>query len=163
MASIPVTLDGVLYDLANRTTQRVVFIGDASISGLSIGGGPIQPPAGQPPQGGGQPPHPAFPIWGPPGINFPDKPGYPPVVGGGPIIPPGSSVTPPKPGDATPPPDAPPKPTAPPPPDGAWYWQGVWQMWVWVPSAPPTSGTPPAGSDVGPAHPIQPTVPQPKK
>jgi hypothetical protein len=38
--------------------------------------------------GPGGPPHPAFPIWGGPGSNFPDRPGYPPVVGGGPIIPP---------------------------------------------------------------------------
>jgi len=38
---------------------------------------PTQPPGG----GGGQPGVPTFPIWGPPGSNFPDKPGYPPVAG----------------------------------------------------------------------------------
>jgi hypothetical protein len=160
MAAVPITLDGVLYDLLDRTTRRVIFIGDASLSGLSVGGGPMPggPGNGQPPIPGGPPPHPAFPIWGGPGAGFPDKPGYPPVVGGGPIIP---AFTPPKPGDATPPPDAPPMPTEPPPPTGAWYWQGLWQMWVWVPS-PATSTPPPDMGNVGPAHPIQPTVPEPK-
>lgn len=89
MAAVEVTITGVLYDKLARTTQQVVLIGDATLTGLGVGGGPIQPP-GQPPGGGGggQPPHPAFPIWGGPGAGFPDKPGYPPVVGGGPVVPP---------------------------------------------------------------------------
>jgi hypothetical protein len=36
----------------------------------------VIPPGGSPPPG-----HPAFPIWGGPGIEFPDVPGYPPVAG----------------------------------------------------------------------------------
>jgi hypothetical protein len=166
MASIPVSLDGFLYDLLNRTTQRVLILADASLQGLSIGGGPIQPPPGggtQPP-GGGYPPHPAFPIYGP---GIPTQPVDPGWGVGGPGKPPegggGGGGFPPKPGDAQPPPGAPPKPTAPPPPDGTWYWQGLWQMWVWVPSTPPpTGGTTPPSTDVGPAHPIAPTVPEPK-
>ena len=87
MAAIDVSISGMLYDKLNRTTQSVLLIGEASLTGLGIGGGPLPggPGGGG---GGGAPPHPAFPIWGPPGINFPDKPGYPPVVGGGPILPP---------------------------------------------------------------------------
>jgi len=104
MAEVPVTLNGVLYDLYGRTTERVVFIGQGSLTGLGVGGGPVYPsrPPGQPgwgpeppphPEhpivmpppggggGGGQPGAPTFPIWGPPGSNFPDKPGYPPVAG----------------------------------------------------------------------------------
>lgn len=87
MADIPIQISGVLFDKTARTQQAVYLIGHASIVGLTVGGGPIIPPDDvvQPP--GGQPPHPAFPIWGPPGVDFPDKPGYPPTVGGGPILP----------------------------------------------------------------------------
>jgi hypothetical protein len=99
MAAIPVTLDGVVYDLYNRTTQRVIFFGDASLTGLGPGGGPIVPPPGggtQPP-GGGQPPHPAFPIAGPPGSGFPDKPGYPPTAEHPIVKPPDEGTKPPDP------------------------------------------------------------------
>lgn len=89
MAAVEVTISGVLYDKINRTTQPVVLIGEATLTGLGVGGGPVIPPEGG---GGDKPPtspgHPAFPIWGGPGAGFPDKPGYPPVVGGGPIVPP---------------------------------------------------------------------------
>lgn len=57
MSAVEVTITGVLYDKLNRTTQQVVLIGEASLTGLGVGGGPIQPP-GQP----GGPVH----IWGPP-------------------------------------------------------------------------------------------------
>jgi hypothetical protein len=162
MASIPVTLDGIMYDLLNRTTQRVLILADASLQGVSIGGGPIQPPPGGGQQPG-YPPHPAFPIYGP---GIPTQPVDPGFGVGGPGKPPGGGVIePPKPGDATPPPGSPPKPTAPPTSEGTWYWNLLWAMWVWVPAAspPPTGGTTPPSTDVGPAHPIAPTVPQPKR
>lgn len=113
MAAVEVTISGVLYDKINRTTQPVVLIGEASLTGLGVGGGPIIPP----PQPPGWPPHPEHPIWppqppgsgGPPpgGIglhpehpivippNAPNvpPPGSPPVIIGGtqpvnPITPP---------------------------------------------------------------------------
>ena len=79
MAAVEVTISGVLFDKLNRTTQNVVLIGEASLTGLGVGGGPIIPPEApvQPP---GIPPHPAFPIAGPPGTIFPPGPGYPPVA-----------------------------------------------------------------------------------
>lgn len=55
MAAIQVTLSGMLYDRLARTTQNVVFMGDASLTGIGIGGGPIVPPEG------GQPPDPNAP------------------------------------------------------------------------------------------------------
>jgi hypothetical protein len=115
MASVPITLDGALYDLWAKTTQRVVFIGQASLTGLSVGGGPIIPdtPPSQPP-GGGPPGQPIHPIWGPPGIELPPGPGFPPVAGHPlpiPPLPPGT--TPPNPGDPT---------TPMPPPAGSAGW-----------------------------------------
>lgn len=87
MASVEVTISGVLYDKVARTTQPVVLIGEASLTGLGIGGGPIIPP-GQPPVG--QPPG----IWGPT-----DPRPTPPI----PIYP-GGSPDPPKPPDPVQPP-----------------------------------------------------------
>lgn len=74
MAAIPVTIDGMLYDLYARTSQRVILFGDASVTGIGIGGGPIIPP-GQPPGiwGGGNVPMPSPPI-----ANVPGAPGYQP-------------------------------------------------------------------------------------
>lgn len=110
MASVPVTMDGVLYDLYARTTQRVIFIGEASLTGLSVGGGPIIPPpgGGQPP-GNGRPPHVEHPIPPRPDHGLPPivpvppdtpnvpPPGSPPVIVGGthpinPIVPPEAVV-----------------------------------------------------------------------
>lgn len=106
MAAIEITVSGVLYDKLNRTMQQVVLIGEASLTGLGIGGGPIIPPD----KPGHPPGYPAFPIAGPPGVDFPDKPGYPPTIGGGPIIPP----------PIEPPPN--PETPKPPPPGGGWGW-----------------------------------------
>jgi len=53
MAEVPIQISGMLYDLLNKTTQRVVLMGNASIIGLSVGGGPIIPPDSTPPPGGG--------------------------------------------------------------------------------------------------------------
>src|SRR5499427_9936408 len=103
MAAIPITFNGVLYDLYGRTTQRVVFIGEASYSDLGIWSGPIIPPQQPPQQPPGQPIH---PIWGPPGFA-PPGPGMPPGIWGGPWVPPGG------PGVPTQPPDIPNKPSDP--------------------------------------------------
>lgn len=109
-----VTITGVLYDKVNRTSQNVVLIGDAYITGLTIGGGPIIPP-GQPPLG----------IWGPtdprPTPPIPIYPGgtpNPPVIWPGPGVPPEGQAPIPShpialPGDPWWPPTAP--PTMPPP------------------------------------------------
>ena len=75
MAAVEVTITGVLYDKTARTTQPVVLIGEASLTGVGVGGGPIIPPGGSTPPG-----KPVFPIWGPPGIELPPSPGYPPVA-----------------------------------------------------------------------------------
>ena len=104
MAAVEVTISGVLYDKVNRTTQPVVLIGEASLTGLGVGGGPIVPPA-QPP---GKPPG----IWGGPIDPYPDHglPGPQPPSGAHPEhpiyyppnIPPGvTPPSPPNPGDPT--------------------------------------------------------------
>lgn len=64
MAAVEVTISGVLYDKYNRTQQNVVLIGEGSLTGLGVGGGPIIPP-GQPPSGA----HPEHPIFYPPGTG----------------------------------------------------------------------------------------------
>ena len=80
MASVPITIDGVLFDKYGRTTQLVRLMGEASITGLGVGGGPIMPPdqPGKPPGGdhiwgGGNEPFPTPPI-----ANVPGAPGYRP-------------------------------------------------------------------------------------
>lgn len=102
MAAVEVTISGMLYDKINRTTQNVVLIGEATLTGVGIGGGPIYPPPGGG-GGDGKPPG----IWGPtdprptPPIAFP--PGW---VGG---VPPGGWPDPPTPpGSNIPPPGSPP-------------------------------------------------------
>lgn len=86
MAAVEVTISGVLYDKTARTTQPVVLIGEASLTGLGVGGGPIIPP-GQPPSGGGGPPG----IWGPtdprPTPPIANVPGLPPTTDPPPIDP----------------------------------------------------------------------------
>lgn len=49
MSAIGVIIDGLLFDKTGRTRQNVCLIGAASIAGLGVGGGPIDPPSGQPP------------------------------------------------------------------------------------------------------------------
>lgn len=99
MAAVEVTISGVLYDKVARTTQPVVIIGEASLTGLGIGGGPIYPPGSCNPPG----------IWGPT-----DPRPTPPI----PIYPGG---TPDPPGIPTEPPPNPETPK-PPPPGGGWGW-----------------------------------------
>jgi hypothetical protein len=83
MGTVPVTIDGVFLPKTKTATdvpKPGVFVGQLSITGLGVGGGPVIPPDA-PPVPPGQPGSPTFPIWGPPGIDFPDVPGYPPVAG----------------------------------------------------------------------------------
>jgi hypothetical protein len=135
MAAVELSYRAVLYDLRSKASYEVMLVGDAFVTGLGVGGGPMPPGQG----GGGQPPwypgHPEHPIpptvWPqPPGggggqPNPPWWPGHPehpipPVVGGGPIYPPNvppdiQPPTPPNPGDPT---------TPVPPPQG----QGGWPV-----------------------------------
>ena len=86
MSAVEVTISGVLYDKVNRTTQNVVLIGEAFLTGLGVGGGPIIPPPG--------PGGPVDPGYG--------KPTPPDVIWGGRPPPGGGSWVPPQPGDPHP-------------------------------------------------------------
>lgn len=103
MAAVEVTISGLLYDKLNRTTQNVVLIGEAMLTGLGVGGGPIIPP------GGGQPPSPGVPTHP---IMLPGMPGW-----GDPH--PAHPISLPQP--PTEPPSNPSEPK-PPPPGGGWGW-----------------------------------------
>lgn len=100
MAAVEITISGVLYDKLNRTQQAVVLIGDASLTGLGIGGGPMPPGPGKPPGiwGGPIDPYPGHPL--PPSGLHPSHPI---------VLPPDKPTDP---------------PTEPPtnPPDPAWSW-----------------------------------------
>lgn len=80
MAAIPITINGVVCDLYGRTiTGPIKIVGEAMISGLHVGGGPL--PGG--PDNG--PPRPPLSIWGGaidpyPGHPLPEPPGKPPEV-----------------------------------------------------------------------------------
>jgi len=104
MAAVEITISGVMYDKYNRTQQNVVIFGEASLTGLQVGGGPIIPP-GQP-GGGNRPSHP---------IALPGDPWW-----GQDLRPEHPIVTPPtEPPDV--PPDTPPGTVVKPPPDdGGW-------------------------------------------
>lgn len=139
MASVEITISGMLYDKLARTTQNVVLVGEAHLTGLSVGGGPIIPP-GVP--GGGVPPgglpHPEHPIFYPPGtLPHPEHP----------IVLPPSQVPP---GLQPPTPPAPGSPTTPvPPPAGSpgWPVQPIAipdYMIMWYPGVGPVVVAPPA-------------------
>jgi hypothetical protein len=117
MSAVNVTIVGNLSKMgagsSNDVEGPVMIIGQATLTGLEVGGGPMEPgfpahpiaPGGGPhpshpiaPGGlwpahpiapGGPPPKPTFPIWGPPGISLPPGSGYPPVAGH--PLPPGES------------------------------------------------------------------------
>ena len=97
MAAVEITISGVCYDKLSRTARPVTIIGEATLTGLSVGGGPM-------PGGGGEG------IWGPtdpfPGYGLPKPPLHPahPIV-----LPPDKPVDPP----VDPPTN---------PPDPAWSW-----------------------------------------
>lgn len=126
MAAVEVTITGVLYDKLARTSRPVVLIGDATLTGLGVGGGPVYPPEGGGGGGGGE--HPEHPIYYPPTI-WPDP--RPPGGGGGsppsiwpgrpthPIVLPPDQVPP----DQQPPQTPPPGTVTPvPPPAGSSGW-----------------------------------------
>ena len=145
MAEVPIQISGILYDLYGRTTQRVVLTGDASIQGLTVGGGPIVPPEDVPPKpplgiwGGGNVPMPTPPIHLGPGGEPRPPTMWPPVIWGGPIIPP----EPPPVVDNTLPPVPPDPPQTPPgtrPPEG-WSWCFVGSEWLLIYN-PPGGGKP---------------------
>ena len=62
MAAVEVTITGMLYDKLARTSRPVVLIGEATLTGVGIGGGPL-------PGGGG----PVDPGWG---VTPPVDPGW---------------------------------------------------------------------------------------
>jgi hypothetical protein len=104
VASVPITITGVLFDKYARTTQLITLMGEANLTGLGVGGGPIMP---QPPGiwGGGNEPFPTPPIAAPlpPWGNIP-------------------SIPPPSEGEK------------PPPEEGGWgYWGDPVNAWVYKP------------------------------
>lgn len=133
MAAVEVTISGLLFDKLSRTTQNVVLIGEATLTGLGVGGGPMPPGGGG---GGGSPPG----IWGGGNQPFPTPPinlppggggGQPPGIWGGGNVPmpsPPIANVPGAPGYE--PPDKPPEPIQPP-----IEWKAVWtpsEGWVVV-------------------------------
>lgn len=118
MAGVAITISGVLFDKYARTGRPVTLVGEATMTGLGVGGGPIIPPEG----GGGYPPG----IW--PGPGDPDFPGggQPPSIWPSPGHPAHPIVIPPEqvpPGMQPPTPPAPGSPTTPvPPPAGSSGW-----------------------------------------
>lgn len=101
MAAVPIQIDGVLWDHAQKKGTKVSLIGHAFILGLSVGGGPIIPPDTTPPDGGLHPEHPivlppdnggahpehpiVMPPDQPPPTGTPDEDGFlkaPPAEGG---------------------------------------------------------------------------------
>ena len=109
MAAVEVTISGVLYDKYSRTTRPVVLIGEASLTGVGVGGGPMPP-------GQGGDAHPEHPIYYPPHIWGP--PDMPPGFWGGGM---GPGVKPQPPDMPTEPPSNPTEPK-PPPDEGGWGW-----------------------------------------
>ena len=168
MASIPITITGVM------------FYTDVGVGGGPMPGGPM--PGGPP---NWSPIHPSHPIanpWppyvdaGPPGPQppFPRPPSWSPVHPSHPIANPWPPYV-----DAGPPGPQPPFPSRPPaqggmpgqlpssdPSGSGWVWAyvpGYGWMWCQVPQPPSTTPPPSTGiEDPAPAHPIQPTEPEPK-
>lgn len=104
MAAVGVTISGYLADKYGRWVRPVTLVGEASLTDVGIGGGPIIPP------GNGGPPsdaHPAHPIVLPGDPSWGDPHPAHPIV-----IPPDRP-----PGFPLPPPDGGVKP---PPPNGGW-------------------------------------------
>lgn len=126
MAAVNVTISGVLCDKYGRTIMPVTLVGEATLTGLGVGGGPIIPPDGEKPPGsppgtwgGANEPFPTPPISNVPGVPGYRPPGDPPTIWPGP-------------GD----PDFPggPKPPEPVQPPISWkaVWAGPSNGWVVV-------------------------------
>jgi|SRR5215472_3540204 len=133
MAAVPIQITGVLWDHADKSGKKVTLMGDASISGLVIGGGPIVPPDTSPPDPG----EPPLGIWGPtdprptPPIHIPPTP----PTDGQPGIPSHPIVLPPV------PPDPPIEPPGGAPPPEGWFWHWVPEHHQWVLVYNPPAGT----------------------
>jgi hypothetical protein len=91
MSAVELTISGMLYDKLNRTTQNVVLIGEAFLTGLSVGGGPMP----------GGPPGPPVTIW-------PNPPEGQAPIPSHPIALPGDPWWPTNPPPQIPPPGSPP-------------------------------------------------------
>lgn len=116
MSGVEVTITGILYDRMNRTQQNVTLIGEAILTNVGIGGGPIVPEP-QPPGIWPSPGRPSHPIYYPrPGEGRPVDPGY-----GVPDIPPKPTEPPPDGGDK------------PPPEEGGWGYVAEWSQWGYFP------------------------------
>lgn len=129
MAAVEVTISGVLYDKHRRTMQNVVLIGEASLTGVGIGGGPL--PGG----GGSGDAHPEHPIYSPPGIWGPTDPRPNNPISGIPGLP---GYTPPP----ITPPEGPPDGNGfikPPPAEGGWAYH---QTYAWMYDPPAGSAGP---------------------
>lgn len=127
MAAVEVTISGILLDKYSRTGRPVTLMGEATLTGLGVGGGPMPPGQG----GGGESPpgiwggNDPFPGWGLPGPQPPT--GKPPGIWGGghePLPTPPIFIPPHVPPSLQPPePPAPGSPTTPvPPPAGSTGW-----------------------------------------
>lgn len=112
MAAVEVTISGMLYDKINRTQQNVVLIGEAFLTGLSVGGGPIIPPPED------KPPRPPLGIWPNPPEGQAPLPSHPIALPGDPWWP-KPPIEPPTPQ----PPEG-----KPPPAEGGWGW---WPPYGW--------------------------------
>lgn len=102
MAAVNITISGVICDKYGRTITPCTIVGDATITGLGVGGGPMPPG-----EGGGSPP---LGIWGGANEPFPtppiaNVPGLPPTIDPPPVNPPDN-----------------PTEGKPPPPGGGWGW-----------------------------------------
>lgn len=132
MAAVEVTIRATEYDLLNRTSRQVVLIGEAFLTNVGIGGGPMPPGPGNPPGiwGGSNEPFPTPPI-----ANVPGAPGYrPPGIWGGPIDPYPGHPLPPIPPQ---PPEGPVDDDGflkPPPADGGWAYHQQYG-WGYYPAA----------------------------
>ena len=144
MAAVAVQIRGTLYDLTRRTSQQVVLMGEASLLGLGIGGGPIIPPEGGAPgapgapvdPGYGYPEKPVDPGYGIPGPPYPRPPSdaHPehPIYMPGPH--PEHPIVIPEPPTQPPEGGGPEGPVKPPPADGGWgYWHPY--GWAYVPGS----------------------------
>jgi hypothetical protein len=120
MGAVPVTIVGI-ETREDGSSSSVTIVGIASLTGLSVGGGPASPPLYPshpivlPPSGV----HPEHPIYNPPGIWGPTdpRPTHPIVI--------------------PPPPDGfpnPPEGVKPPPPDGGWGYSPEYG-WGYFPSS----------------------------
>lgn len=130
MSAVEVTISGVLWDKTLKAGRPVTLIGEAIITGLGVGGGPMPPgEGGQPPSIWPSPGHPAHPIapGGPPPTIWPD-PRPPAGVWPDPNPPhPAHPIVTPPPGS----PDQPPPDPIEPPIE----WKAVWhptEGWVLV-------------------------------